>query len=532
MRNWIMISAALMIIAIGLYGSSVLVLNEDRLKGLLALHVVRDTGRRIDIRGDLRVRLFPGLRLEAEQIEISGPPEYSGPALLKAEFLEMNLRLVPMIRGELQASQVRLRGASVNLHSDGAGLSSLEGLLQDQESTQENPAWLDGPVQVDDVLINLTDSIGARQEQFAVDQIELEGFALGEPLQFRFRGNVGNPALFDWLEIDALMVPQPEGNFRLTNMQLVGTLEQGHFDIELLGNLDVRPGPPLAVALDSGRLRINEHHFQAQLTYSAFDRPYVNLGLSSELVDLNVAALPSLLGEHLGPGSSSRVVSGLQAMDFDLDLAVDQVAREGLILNGLELQAQSRDRRMRVDRLVAAVPGGHLSALGVVEMAPGGWSSEMGLRVDADDFAALGQSIPWPWMPGGSGAFSLALVLGSAETGLTVNGEGAIEIWNGQWSVLTGLTPDAWAETGAGRFEYLSSPIQVRQDRFELAALQVVSELLVAQGQLTLDRPLGPIAGVLDMTHEDDYLKVSVGGSLVAPSVEWTRPERQAGADR
>jgi len=533
MRNWIMIFAALMIIAIGLYGSIVLVLNEDRLKGLLALHVERDTGRRIDIRGDLRVRLFPGLRLEAERIEISGPAEYSGPSLLKAEFLEMNLRLVPMIRGELQASQVRLRGASINLHSDADGMSSLQGLLVSEEDSDSAPSWLDGPVQVDDVLINLSDGIDFHQEQFSVDQIELEGFATGEALQFRFIGNVGDPALFDWLEINALMIPQAEDDFRLTNMQMTGSMEDGHFAIELLGNLDVRPGPPLMVALDSGRLRINDHHFQAQLSYSAFDRPYVNMGLSSDLIDLDVAALPTLLAEHLGADSSSRVVSGLQAMDFDLDLVIDQVAQAGLILNDVELQAQSRQRRLSVDRLVAEVPGGHLSALGVLDMARAGWSSEVGLRIDADDFSLLGRAIPWAWMPGGAGAFSLALVLGPGEAGMSIDGEGAVEIWNGQWPVLQGLVPEVWPSIGSEPFEYLSSPIQVRSDQIELTGLQVVNEQLVAQGRLALDWPLGPVEGVLDMTFEDDYLNVLVGGSLSEPLIEWTRPhpQLQAGAD-
>ncbi len=255
MRNWIMISASLLIMLLGLYGSMVLLLNEERLKGLLAEHVARDSGRRIEIKGQLRVRLFPGLRLEAEQVEISGPRENAGPALLQAEYLEMNLRLLPMIRGEMQASQVRLRGASLNLYSDSDGVSSLEGLLPSEVSGNGGGGWLDGPVQIDDVLINLSNSVGLTEEQFSVEQIRLDGFAVGEPLQFRFRGNVGDPAVFDWLEIDALMVPKAAGQFRLANMRMFGTMEDGHFDVELLGNLDVMPGPPLTVSLDAGQLR-------------------------------------------------------------------------------------------------------------------------------------------------------------------------------------------------------------------------------------------------------------------------------------
>ncbi|MEN1729309.1 MAG: AsmA family protein, partial [Pseudomonadota bacterium] len=498
---------------------------EDRLKGLLADHVERDSGRRIDIRGDLKVRLFPGIRLEAEQVEISGPEDYQGPSLLQAEFLEMNLRLLPMIRGELQASEVRLRGAELNLHADSGGISSLEGLLETNPNPDQSESWLDGPVQVDDVLVNLSDSLGGRQEEFSVDQIELNGFALGEPLEFRFRGNVGDPALFDWLEIDALMLPQDEGRFRLANMRLIGAMESGHFDIEILGNLDVQPGPPLSVSLDSGQLRINEHEFVSELQYTAFDQPYINMTLNAEMIDLDVARLPSLLAGQLGADSQSRVISGLQAMDFDLDVKIGQVAQTGLVLKDLEMTAQARDRRLAVDRLAAEVPGGFLSALGVVNMAPSGWSSELGLRVDADDFGRLASSVPVDWAPSGSGAFSMALVLSSGTTGLEMTGQGAVELWNGQWPVLQSLVPSIWLDSASDTFEFLSTPIEINNGEFILSEFQMVSEEMVAQGELRSDWPPESLAGVLDLTREEDFARIQITGTLNEPEVVWLRPE-------
>jgi hypothetical protein len=529
MRNAIMITASLLIILLGLYGSSVLLLNEDRLKSLLAEHIERDSGRRIEIRGDLRIRLFPGLRLEAEDIEISGPRSYDGPALLEAEYLAMNLRLLPMIRGEVQASQVRLRGASLNLHSDPGGVSSLDGLLGAEGGEEGGQGWIDGPVQVDEVLVNLSDSLGNPAEQFSVDQIELDGFAVGEPVQFRFQGNVGEPPLFDGLEVDALMLPQSGGRFRLANMRLVGSMEQGHFDVEILGNLDVQPGPPLSVSLDAGQLRINEHQFTSAIDYTAFDRPYFNVRLASELIDLDVASIPALLGAQLGPEGDSSVIAGLQGMDFDLEAEIDQVARAGLILKDFEMAAQSRDRRLTVDRLTAEVPGGFMSALGVVTMNEAGWSSELGLRIDGDDFRRLGESIPTALMPGGSGALSLALVIDQSLGQTSVSGQGAVELWNGEWSLVENLIPGIWRDAGSDRYDFLSTPIVINEGRVELPEFQLVSERLVLQGQLGLDWPPGPMSGSLDVTRSFDYLQVEVSGSLAAPELEWSFPP--AGTD-
>ena len=506
-----------MIILLGLYGSSVLLLNEDRLKSLIALHVERDSGRRIDIQGDLKVRLFPGLRLEAEQVTISGPSTQAESSRLEAAFLEMNLRLLPMIRGELKASQVTLRGASLDLASDTDGLISLQDLLGPQDDADSSNSWLDGPIQIDEILVNLSDSMGLRQDQFSVEQIELEGFAVGEPMAFRFRGNVGDPALFDWLEIDALMVPQPAGQFRLTNMRMTGSLEDGHFDFELLGNLDILPGLPMTMALDAGLLRINEHEFEAQLNYIMRSRPFVDLELSSDFVDLHLVALPSLLQDQVGANGSSQIVSALQGLDFDLNVVVDQVSQAGLILRNMALQAQSRSRQIRVDLLEADLPGGYLSAIGNVDMASSGWPTELGLRVDADEFALLAGAIPWDWAPAGEGAISLLLKLESGQEGLTVDGEGEIEIWNGRWPLVAGMVPDEWIDSDIDQFQFLSSPIEISRQLISLPEFQMVSSSIVAQGQLDLGWPPGPLAGALDLTRGDEVVRAQVSGSLDVP---------------
>ncbi len=265
------------------------------------------------------------------------------------------------------------------------------------------------------------------------------------------------------------------------------------------------------------------------MTYTAFDRPYINLQLESEVIDINVAALPSLLREHLGADSDSRVVSGFQAMDFDLDVKIDQVAREGLVMNDFELLAQSRNRRLAIDRLVASLPGAYLSALGVVDMSPSGWSSQLGLRVDADDFTQLAQAVPVDWFPGGAGALSLALVLNSGESGLDMSGQGAIEVWNGRWPLLQRLVYPVWAESASENFEFLSSPIDISAGAISLSEFQMVNEQLVAQGQLTFEWPPGPLLGVLDLTRQQGYQRVQISGSMDQPELETLLPA--AGVD-
>jgi|GEM_PF-1458232 len=528
MRNWIVIGSAIAIMLLGLYGSAVIVLDEERLKSLVARHVENYTGRRIEIRGDLKVSLFPGLRLTAERVQLAGPDNYAGPALFEAQYLEMRVRLLSLIRGEMEASQVSLTGASINLHTDENGQSSLDGLLAAAEAGSAAQDWLSGPVSLDDVLVNLTDSMGERQDSFSVEQIELDGFAAGRPLDFRFRGNVGDPELFDWLEVDGLLVPLSNGNFRLSNMRMLGELEQGHFELEMLGNLSFTPGPPLAVALDEGRLRINQHQFQAAVDYTGFDRPYVNARLSAESIDLDVASIPRLLLTQVGPGGDSSVIRALGGLDFDLAVDVQQVAQLGLVLKDLVLAAQARDGLINVDSATAEIPGGYFSGIGRFDLRASGGAAELGLRIDASDFQQLASSIPLTELPGGSGALSMALTVDASDGAMNWNGQGGMELWDGRWTVLPRLIPGVSADPTA-EFDFFSAGIGISPGHLTLSEVQLVSSELVIQGDLDFSLPPGELNGELALSNEDQLVLIGVSGALSGPDLRWTLPESEPG---
>ncbi|AKS42625.1 AsmA family protein [Wenzhouxiangella marina] len=529
MRNRIAISAALLIILLGLYGTGAILLDEARLKRLVAQHIEGDTGRRIEIRGDLRLRLFPGLRLEAEQVELSGPRERSGPALLEAELMEMQVRLLPLLRGEMDAREVRLKGAAINLHASSDGSSTLTGLLTGDSGSETRMGWLSGPIEADDVLIRLSDDLGERADSLEIEHVALEGFAPGEPMQFQFRGNVGQPPLFDELEVVGLLRPLDGGRFRLQDMHLEGSLENGHFLINMVGELDVRPGPPLSVSLEGGLLRINEHAFDASIQYTAFDRPYVNARLSSAFVDLDVARIPALLAGEDGHREASKVIEAARGMDFDLEVRADQVAQLGLVMRDLALQAQGRDQQLRVDELSAAVPGGQLTALGVFDLSDGDVASRLGFRVDADRLDELARAVPLDWLPGGSGALSMSLSTQRDAGILQTEGEGAIELWAGEWAPLEHLLPRGLVPTPGPGFDFFSARVELLQDRVRLQEFQMVREDLVVQGGLEIALPDRSLSGRLDLIGAEAVTPIGLSGSLLDPELQWPLPSEAPG---
>jgi len=519
MRNLVISLSALTIILIGLIGSAVILLDEHRLNGLFAAHVERSTGRKIEVLGNLEIRLFPGLRVTAHEVVFSGPVSYSGPALLRASQMDMQVSLVSLIRGELQARDVELTGTSVNVHVDESGRSSLEGLLAaGQAGDRESAAWLQGPLALNDVMVNFTDHLGNRQEALAVDFIELDGFAVDQPLDFHFRGNVGDPPLLDWLEVDGLLVSLDSGLFRLSNMRLAGEAENGHFVLDILGNMNFHSGPPLRVAVDSERLMINEHQLRGELGFVAFDRPYLNVKFDTPELTLDTLRVPALIAQHADFGRPTGLLAGLRGMDFDLELKIARLLGSGLELRNVEIVSQAREGRVTVDQFSAEMTGAVFTALASFDLDSTGPKAHLAIRIDASDLSMLSEQLPTDLLPRGSGALALRLETRldpTASPSVVWIGEGGIELSNGQWAVLPELVPHSLGGMVDGRFDYLTARLEFNAQVMGLHDLRIVRDAQVIEGELSV--PLvsrKELTGLLQYSDQDHREQLMVSGTV------------------
>ncbi|MDZ7789592.1 MAG: AsmA family protein [Xanthomonadales bacterium] len=105
MRRTIILAAALSIILLGLWGTAVIYFDEDRLKAIVSDRLSEQIGRRVEIVGRLRFSLFPSARIEAGGVIVQGPPGVPGAATLRADRVELALRLAPLLRGELSPGE-------------------------------------------------------------------------------------------------------------------------------------------------------------------------------------------------------------------------------------------------------------------------------------------------------------------------------------------------------------------------------------------------------------------------------------------
>jgi AsmA protein len=86
------------------------------------------TGRVLVIEGDLGLSVFPWLGLEIGPTSLSNAPGFSDAPFARMDAVEVRVKLLPLLRKELEMDTVVLQGLQVSLETDGQGKTNWEDL--------------------------------------------------------------------------------------------------------------------------------------------------------------------------------------------------------------------------------------------------------------------------------------------------------------------------------------------------------------------------------------------------------------------
>ena len=98
-------------------------INPVQLTKLFSSTVKESTGRELNIKGPVKLSLFPSICVRAEQVTLSNASWASNPDLLTLKQIELNIRLFPLLKGSVEISRIGMEGAEVYLQTnkDGVG---------------------------------------------------------------------------------------------------------------------------------------------------------------------------------------------------------------------------------------------------------------------------------------------------------------------------------------------------------------------------------------------------------------------------
>lgn len=483
MRRTIILIAALSIILLGLWGTAVIYFDEDRLKAIVSDRLSEQVGRRVEIVGELRFRLFPSARVVANGLVIYAPEGAPGPATLRADRVVMALRLAPLLRGEFSPGQMQLSGAVISLAvSEEDGDEDPDPL----EAIRSSARLLSGrSVRLRDVTVTRPSSHGEGRDSVAIDFVELERFSLDRPVAFRFRGDLGEPAVLEAVEVNGyLMVPaSPDSAVRLRDMQLQGRLPGRETTIGLEGDVTTRSDEPFRLILSGGRLRVGAQEFDLSFNYQAGDPPAVDLLFSGVSLDGEVAA--RFLTQHLGADSAGLLAVAARRVDLRAQAQFDRLRMGPLAFSSTRVDLRSRDGGLAIN-LSAAFPGGMVDANGLVGAAAPG---SLAIDVSLAELSQLFDALDLPAVAGGSGEARLVLHWpGPAGRGFLLEGEA--DLWQGFWRFL-GDDEQPVRRT----FDRFNADLRITPGFLELPAFVVQGSDLAGAGWAAVELDSGQVGG-------------------------------------
>ncbi len=546
MRKFLIFLSAFLILLLGLWGTVVLMLDEDRLKTLAIEQVEQRTGRNLTLDGPLEVRLFPRIELVAEDVTLDGPPELDGPPLFTADALRMSVALWPLIQSEIETGALTLEGAEIQLYTDRSGRTTLDGLQQaaaPADGSTERPTDGSGQrpevsveaIRLNDVRLIVTDERTNSVQQFLMERFELDAFRFDTPVPFVFRGRIGDPATLEEIELGGtILVPAGDGPIRIDGIEL--SARSGELTMGMTGDLLVETGTVVSARFDDGRVRLADQQLDVSATWRGTARPSVTAEVRGDALDVDalLAMLASGTDESADPDQPSPLLA-LRDIDVDADLELGRMQIGGLPLRDVQAELTVRNGIATLDPLEAGLQGGAVAATGRLDLNAEPARVEIRPRFDLESLSdALA---PWGLDRFLTGAGSLDLAL--TGRGLTPNallasldGQGAYDFRDGTIrgvnldGMISGLAARDVAGAvrsgvgGSTSFREFTGPLQVDNGVVDLSGLTLLTEQLGVGGSVQLGLADLSLNGQLRLAGERlQRVPLQLGGTLTAPQL-------------
>ncbi len=115
-----------------------LLVNPNAYKGKIAAAVKESTGRELKLPGDIKLSVIPWVALELGPASLGNPPGFSDEPFLSFTHAKVRVRLLPLLRRQLQVARVEVEGLDLRLRKNAAGRGNWQGAEPEQPRTKSD----------------------------------------------------------------------------------------------------------------------------------------------------------------------------------------------------------------------------------------------------------------------------------------------------------------------------------------------------------------------------------------------------------
>ncbi len=200
--------------------------------------VAAHTGRSLNIEGEISLSLFPWLGVEIGALRLGNAEGFGEPPMAQIEAAELRVRLLPLLRRQLEVGTLVLDGLALALERDSAGRNNWDDLLERLEAAEDKPDAAPpqagkGAFDLDTLVIHALDIRRARvhwDDRETDTRLALERFnllsgriVLAEPfaVDSDFVLSMEKPALTAVVALEGALMANPRaGRYALDQLRL------------------------------------------------------------------------------------------------------------------------------------------------------------------------------------------------------------------------------------------------------------------------------------------------------------------------
>ena len=126
----------ILVLSIGVITITLINFDPNNYKDTIAAKIKEQTGRTLNINGDIDLTLYPWLGINVESISLSNAANFGDTPFLETKTIKARAKLLPLLRKELEMDTLILHGAKVNLARDAKGVNNWDDLVDSGNKKQ------------------------------------------------------------------------------------------------------------------------------------------------------------------------------------------------------------------------------------------------------------------------------------------------------------------------------------------------------------------------------------------------------------
>jgi AsmA protein len=293
----------IVVLAIAAVVITLVYIDPNDYKGSIASKIKEETGRDIRIDGDINLSYYPWLGLDVEGINVGNAKGFGEQPFLQTKTVKARVKLLPLLRKELEMDTLILHGATINLAKNEKGVTNWDDLIKpkegDKKSDQAMPlaALVLGGIDIKDANLHWDDKQQGLEYKVTNANISTGELKFGEPIDLSASLNVSasKPALSSAIQFKGTVAYEDNGDVLLLKPMLLEANVKGK---EI-------PGGEALVKLSSE----------------------IKVDLDKETAQINGLDLTAFDTQIKGQINASKILSGKPEVTGDIDIKGKDLAQ-------------------------------------------------------------------------------------------------------------------------------------------------------------------------------------------------------------